>query len=361
MMRAGCAPIVAGDDGVILASNGRLMFQKFDYRRLRPVGTPVAVGLAPSSDVSVGQPLASASRNGVLAYTSESLTNTRLDLLDRSGNRVETLRLPEGRYESVYFAPDGKRLLAERRASPTAVDLWLFDLERGQSRRFSQGSQTRIGGKPVWSPDGSRIAFNSNRSGRTYIYQRLVDEAGEEQLLYESPGQFNEVLAWSPDGKYLVFEQAGPETGWDLWLLPVDGKREPVPYLKTRFHEYAASISPDGRWLAYTTDATGKTEIHARSFPKPGAEHLASNIAGQPFWSENREILNVGMQGVWSIPVSTSPTFRAGKPDHLFRGHRGAFWLAPTPAADRFLQISPIEDDPPTLTVDLNFLARTGP
>src|SRR5262245_54963221 len=226
------------------------MFQKLGDRSLAdrslaPAGAPVAVGLAPFSDVSVGQPLASSSGNGVLAYLDTPLTSTHLVWVDRTGRAMGTLTVPDGRYESFFFAPDGRKLLAARRDSPTTVDLWLIDLARGEARRFSQGSQSRLGGKPVWSPDGSQIAFNSNRSGRTYIYKRLVSETGEEQLLYQSSGQFNEVLCWSPDGRYLVFQQASPATGWDLWLLPVNGGGKAIPYLRTRFNDYAASISPD--------------------------------------------------------------------------------------------------------------------
>jgi len=363
VMRAESAPICAGKEGIILASNGRLMFQNFDYDRLRGRGAPIALGIAPFADVSVGQPLASASMNGVLAHPSETVANTRLNWLDRSGRRVGELELPEGRYEKLFFAPDGKRLLAERRTSPTTVDLWMIDVEGGGARRFSHGTQSRIGGAPVWSPDGSRIAFNSNRSGRTYIYERLVNEAGEEKLLYQSPGQFNEVLQWSPDGRFLVFQQAAPSTGWDIWLLRMDGKHEATPYLQSRFHELAASLSPDGRWLAYTTDATGKHEVYVRSFPKPGVERLVASAPGWfSMWTRSgRELFIGNISGMWSVPVSTTPTFRAGELRRLFRRRPESLWAVPTPEGDRFLEVSPAEgSEPRAITVDMNFLARVG-
>ena len=362
VMSAGCAPIVVGERGVVVASNGRLMFQKLSDRPLRPAGASIALGPAPFSDVSVGQPLASSSRNGVLAYLGVPLTSTRLDWLDRAGRAVGTLAAPEGRYESLYFAPDGRKLLAGRRDSPTSVDLWLIDLDREEARRFSQGSQSRLGGKPVWSPDGSQIAFNSNRSGRTYIYKRLATETGEEQLLYQSQGQFNEVLCWSPDGRYLIFQQASPATGWDLWMLPLDRPGTAIPYLRSRFNEYAASISPDGRWLVYTTDASGKAEVYVRSFPSPGVEHLATNLHAQAYWSKNgRELIVQDGEGrVWSVPVSMVPTFRAGKPQFLFQRRPEGLCVASTPAGDRFLESSPAADEPANIAVDVNFLARVG-
>ena len=362
IMSASCAPVSAGKKGLILASGGRLMFQKFDYHRLRPVGAPVALGPAPASDASVGQPLASASMTGVLVQPNEPLTNTRLLWLDRSGQRTGELPVPEGRYERLFFAPDGRQLIAERRHSPTAVDLWMIDLGRGEARLFTQGSQSRIGGRPVWSPDGKRIAFSSNRLGRTNIYQRFTNEAGEEEPLYQSNGLFKEVDSWSPDGRFLVFEQADPVTGWDLWLLPIDGKREPIPFLRSRFDEFAASVSPDGHWLAYITNATGKYEVYVRSFPNPGVEHLASDFPGAAFWSkEGRELL-VLATWIRSVPVSTSPPFRAGPGRTLFRGPPEALWITPVPKGDRFLASLPVENsEPPTITVDLNLPERVRP
>ena len=359
VMSAGCAPICAGNEGIILADNGRLMFQKFDYRRLRPVGAPVALGIAPFADVSVGQPLATASENGVLVHASENLIHTRLNWLDRSGNRTGTVALPEGRYERVFFSPDGRRLLVDRRDSPTTMDLWILDLDREQTRRFSQSSQSRLGGAPVWSPDGARIAFNSNRSGKTYIYERLVNEAGEERLLYQGRGQFNEVIDWSPDGNYLVFQTAAPETGWDLWLLPLSGNRVPIPYIRTRAHELGSSISPDGRWLAYSTETRGTPEIHVRAFPNPGAEHVVYNGPGGPIWGRQGGELFIFDRGVISVPVDTGPPFRSGPPRRLFQSRPGGLWLTSAPDGHRFIEIRPAEDVEPTqITVDLNFLAR---
>jgi Tol biopolymer transport system component len=232
----------------------------------------------------------------------------------------------------------------------------LIDAEHGEARRFSQGSQTRIGGAPVWSPDGRRIAFNSNRSGRTYIYQRLVDEAGEEQLLYQSQGQFNEVIAWSPDGRYLISEQTSLGMGWDLWLISMEGKHEAIPYLRTRFNELAPAISPDGRYLAYGTDAGGKGEVYVRTFPEPGAEHLVVSMRGFPAWCGNNEILVMDPGGVWSVPVSTTPTFRAGRPKFLFRSNPESIWTIPTPSGGRFLQIVPEGGEALAVTVHLGFL-----
>jgi serine/threonine protein kinase len=363
VMTTGAAPLCAGEHGLILASNGRLWSQRFDFRRLEPVGTPVALGVASSFDVSVGQPLASVSLNGVLVRPAARLPNTELAWLDRAGRQQNTVPLPEGRYERFSFSPDGRRVLVERRTSPTVVDLWMVNLESRQATRFTYGSQSRIGGLPTWSPDGSRIAFSSNRSGTTSIYQRQTDATGEEELLYESAGQFKEVSFWSHDGRYIVFEQAGPQTSWDLWLLPLEGERKPIPYLRTRFGEVACSISPDGRWMAYTSDVTGNAEIYVRSFPRPAGENRVTHAGGvRPTWSKDDDEIVIYNHdtddAVWSVPVSTVPTFKAGSPRLLFRKRPDAPWLAPTPDCNRFLATIPVGDvEPTTIEVDLNWPA----
>jgi Tol biopolymer transport system component len=364
IMSAGAAPTCAGEHGLIFASSGRIMCQKFDYRRLETVGEPIALGPATSSDVSVGQHLAIASLNGVLVQPSEDLSRTELVWLDRAGRRQGIVPVPEGRYERLHFAPDGRRLLAERRDSPTTVDLWLIEIDRGHARRITERSQSRIGGTPVFSPDGSRIAFSSNRAGRTGIYQRRVDGAREEEFLHASSGQFNEVFSWSPDGQYLIFGRADPLTQWDLWLLPLEGKREPIPYLRTRFSENSGVVSPDGRWMAYSTDVTGKVEVYVRSFPTAGAEILASNAAGNGAWataSDELIILRTDDRMVYSVPVSTASTFGVGKPKALFRARQDVLWITSTPAGDRFLAAIPAGTvEPATITVDLNWPAQVG-
>jgi serine/threonine-protein kinase len=162
----------------------------------------------------------------------------------------------------------------------------------------------------------------------------------------------------------LVFQQADPVTRWDLWLLPMEGERKPMPYLRTRFGEVWCSISPDGRWMSYCSDATGKDEIYVRSFPTPGGEHRL--VEGHyPIWSKDgKELLILSPSldhSVWSVPVSTVPTFKAGTPRFLFRAQADELWLSATPECDRFLQSIPEADaEPATIAVDLNWPAQIG-
>jgi len=241
----------------------------------------------------VGEPLASASMDGVMVQPATSLANTRLVWLDRRGIERGTVAAPPGRYEKMRFSPDGQRLLVVRRGSPTAVDLWVLDLAKGLATRLTGKSQSRIGGYLAWSPDGSRVAFSSTRDGPTNIYEKEVGRTADERPLYESPSQFKEVDSWSPDGRYLLFEQADRVTSWDLWLLPLQGDRTPTPYLRSTYGEVAGIISPDGRWAAYSADESGRPEIYVQPFPTPGDKFLVSSQGGRvPFWSRDGKELD---------------------------------------------------------------------
>ena len=364
VLRSAAAPVCAGKDELILASNGRLMAQRFDFAKLEPIGSPVSLGPATASDVSVGERLASASMNGVLIQPTAGLANTQFVWLDRTGHAHGLVAAPEGRYEKVRFSHDGRKLLVVRRSSPSAVDLWMIDLARGLATRLTSRSQPRIGGSLAWSPEDRRVAFSSNRDGPTNIYEKSVNQAADEELLYHSSGQFKEADSWSPDGRFLLFEQADPVSGWDLWLLPLQGDRTPIPYLRSNFGEVSGYISPDGRWAAYASDEGGKVQIYVQPFPGGGDKTLVSSVeAGQSAWSKDgRELAVLAVDGtVWAVPVTTTPTFKAGTPRRLFKARLDALWLAPAPDLRRFVESVPAGDVAPrTILVELNWPSETA-
>lgn len=362
LVRSEASPIVAGKNQILLVRDGHLMTQRVDWGSLRLLDEPVSRGPSPHSDVSIGQPLASASMTGVLAYPSTILDNTRFVWLDREGRPQGVLPVPEGRYEKMRFSPDGRRLLVMRRASPTNVDLALVDCATGLETRLTSGSQTRIGGDPTWSPDGRKVAFSSNRSGPTDIFVKKVDDGAPEKPLYRSRALFKEVDLWSPDGGFLVFEQADPATSWDIWLLPLTGESKPIPYLRTSLGEIPRAFSPDGKWIAYYTSDAGYFQICVQTFPVPGEKHVISDLSSQwCAWSrDGKELVFLTIDGfMWAVPVTTAPTFHEGTPRKLFRVPENQLWIAPTPDLHRFLSLVPAGSAPPTtITVELNWPAE---
>jgi Tol biopolymer transport system component len=219
----------------------------------------------------------------------------------------------------------------------------------------------------VWSPDSSRVAYGYVRSGVSDVYQILASGTVQPEPLVQSDVTYKYPLAWSPDGKYVVFTQLGDEGLYDLWLAPLQGDRTPRPYLRTPFNEDFASLSPDGRWLAYNSDETGTSEIYVRSFPEPGEKYRVSTSGGTvtQWSSDGKELLFFslnryysGSGPIYAVDVETSPTFRAGAPRMLFPPRPDLSGLAMTADLSRFLATVPAEGAPPaSITVTLNWQA----
>src|SRR5262249_52876426 len=148
---------------------------------------------------------------------------------------------------------------------------------------FDAGSDVR----PVWSPDGSRVVFQSNRNGIFNLYWKLSNFAGADEVLLESD-QNKSPLDWSSDGRFLLFRNSSPQTGADLWILPVFGDKKPFSFLKTPFDESDGQFSPDGKWIAYQSNESGRFEIYVQPFPGPGGKfQISTNGGAQPRWNKN--------------------------------------------------------------------------
>jgi len=360
LLSSGAAAVYAEPGYLIYTRNTRLMAQRFDTPGLKLSGEPVPLGEAPPATGPAGSRAVSASANGILIHPAAGLPNTQLVWLDRSGTPQGTVPLPPGRYEGLSISPDGQRVIVERRSSATAKDLWMVELSRGLATRFTFVPSSMLG-QAVWSPDGSRVAYNSNRAGTADLYQKLASGAGEEEPLFQSNVQFKNPYQWSPDGKYLTFDQPDAVTGWDLWLLPLAGDRKPVPYLRSPFNESGGWISPDGHWLAYYSDESGKYEIYVQSFPTPGSKYQVSTSGGTvALWSrDGKEMIINGIDGtIQSVDVQTTPAFKAGAPRTLFKLRQDLAGFAATADLQRFLESVPVgEASPSSITLVLNWTA----
>ena len=337
---------------LVYAWAGELLAVPFDLEELTVTGLPVRVLEDVLMEESRGAAHFSLSDNGSLAYVPGGLVRdeSRLVWVDRAGN-LEPLPFPPGEH-TVRVSPDGKQVLATRRGvKGPGMDLWIYDLERGTQRRLTDEKGLEWWG--LWTPDGGSVVYSSSADGPLNLYWKPADGTGDEEILVESDYALN-AFSWSADGKLLAFQQQShPTTGTDIWVL-ADG--EPRPFLRTTNEEVHPTFSPDGRWLAYVSDESGRWEVSVQPYPGPGAVTPISTDGGfEPVWSpDGREIYYRRESGAQVMAVSFVPDEappRVGKPRLLFEGpYRGgqrygrSYDLAPD--GERFLMIQ--EGEPPS-------------
>jgi Tol biopolymer transport system component len=307
--------------GILLFVRERVLLgQRLDAEKLRLVGDAFPVAEPVGVDAAVYRSRVSLSQTGVLIYDAGGSVSRRLLWFDRSGKALRTVG-PPGEYFNVDVSPDGRRVAAERRDPQTANhDIWLFDVARKASARFT--FHPAVDFLPVWSPDGRRIAFCSNRDGAYNLYQRDASAAGEEELLLKTPWD-KFPASWSPDGRRLLYSELDPKTGSDLLVLDLD-RRQPVPWLRTEFDERVGRFSPDGRWVAYESNESGRYEIFVRPFsPSGGAagQWQVSTSGGEnPRWrGDGKELFYLGQDHkLMAVEVKTAGgRFEAGVPRAL--------------------------------------------
>jgi Tol biopolymer transport system component len=357
------APSADPSTGYLLfMREGTLMAQPFDNRRLELKGqaTPVAEQVGDNNNGG-GRGAFSASANDVLVFWRGGTTPDRqLTWYDRQGKVLGTAGEP-GDYQELALSPDGTRVALMKR-SGQASDLWLLDLSRDTSTRFTFGLATGIDSHPVWSPDGSRIIFSSGND----LYQKPTSSVKDAELLLKSSAP--QAMGWSRDGRFLLYRMFDPKTDWDFWVLPQEGDKKPVPFLVTEFNEHDARFSPDGHWVAYDSNESGHLEIYVRSFAMNSAGtaveaggkwQISNGYGNQPCWrGDGRELYYRARDGqVMAVEIATNPEFRPGKPQTL-GFWAGAEWDC-TVDGRRFLVAVPKTtgkgDRPEPYTVILNW------
>ena len=343
-----------------------LMAQQFDASRLQLAGDPVPLAERVGTEqggVNSHLSYFSVSGNGALVYTTGVSDNSRrYTWFDRSGKEVGSLN-PAGNVADVALSPDGKRAaiqLFDSRGAAVNQDIWLVDIERNIPTRFT--FNPAVEDDPVWSPDGTRIVFTSQREGKRDVYQKLSSGAGGEELLLTSDIA-KETQDWSSDGRYILYENNDPKTKTDLWVLPLFGNKQPFPFLATEFDEFQGRFSPDGRWMAFTSEESGKTEVYVQSFPAPGGKwQISTGGGGQPVWRrDGRELFYINPdRTLMSVEVKSGATFESGVPKPLFDTRVESYTnnnrYAVSPDGQRFLINVPVEAQTSTpITIVLNW------
>jgi eukaryotic-like serine/threonine-protein kinase len=350
-------------------SSGTLMALPFDAQRLKMVGEPIPVAEQVESF--------SASLTGVLVYwfgtssvsgPSRGNIQGQLTWFDRTGKPLGAVG-DSGLYRTLAISPDGKRVAFER-ADPQNFsnrNIWIYEFARGVTTRFTFASGWDA--NPIWSPDGSRIAFGGLRTGIFDIYQKASNLAGEDELVFRSGAQ-KLPSSWSPDGRFLLFYS--PVGVTHVWVLPLDGaaaNRKPFPFEQSEYSQAWGRFSPDGHWIAYQSNESGKDEVYVRPFgaasaaagtPIAGKWMVSKDGGGVPLWRhDGKELFYLSPNGMaMAVDVSTTGVFQAGIPKPLFKVTRGLLYWDVTSDGKRFLMPAPSASNASApFTVVLNWQA----
>jgi serine/threonine protein kinase/Tol biopolymer transport system component len=362
--------LAADSDGIYAASgvqepnkgwllflrNGALLAQPFDAYQLSLTGEafPIADQVEPGSF--------SASDTGILVYGARNTyQNVQLGWLDRTGKPLEFIGAT-GFALFPQLSPDGKRVAVMRLDSKTGrSDISIIDLVRNTESRLTFDPADDA--YPVWSPDGSQIAWWSNRGQKNQIYRKAASGVGQEESLLQSdvnisPGH------WSADGKFLLYVRSDPKTFGDLWLLPLEGERKPFPFSQTQFREFAPKFSPTGAHIAYQSDESGRIEIWVQTFPAGGKWQVSTGGGQLPQWrNDGKELFYISPdRKLMGVEVKPGAAFEASLPKVLFdlaaaKVQRDAFTV--TADGQRFLFPRQLREETSVpFTVVVNWMAE---
>jgi Tol biopolymer transport system component len=335
---------------LLYVSGDTLMARRFDAGRAKLAGPPVS--LVGSIAAIPGAPYLkpfSVSKNGVLVFRSGAAL-LRLSWFDRTGKLLESLGAPAD-YSNPALSPDGQGLAVSVRDEATQKrGIWVFDVARGFTAPITRDSSDNT--NPVWSPDGSRLVFTSDRKGSRDLYVKPASFGGQETVLLES-GDNKSAEDWSPDGRVLTFNRSKPDSVTGIWALPMDGAgRKPYAIETSQFTETQTRFSPDGKWLAWASGETGQFEVFVQPFPPTGARYQVSNAGGmEPQWrGDGKELFYVAGSKLMSVEVRTAGgKFAGGIPQALFETR-----LAPLAGRNRYLAsrdgrklliLTPVQDE----------------
>jgi Tol biopolymer transport system component len=360
------AAVFALPDVVLFRREDSLLAQRLDRRTYEPIGDPFpVVSTVASSGATFASIAVSASRAGPFAYRAAAMDPRQLIWFTRTGKQLGTVGDHDPSLTNLAglrLSPDGRSVGLTRRVGGN-VDVWVTETARGVARRLT--SDAAVDGWPIWSPDSSRVAFQSSRihGGGIYdLFVQRVEEAGSETLLLGSSENKN-VWDWSRDGRFVLYSHRSRTTVRDLWALPLDGDKKPFAVVQTASDEFGGTFSPDRGWIAYQSNETGRHEIYVQPFPGPGRSTLVSTTGGSfPRWrGDGREIFYTAPgDRLMAVPMTLQKNRLAPSAPAVM-----LFTMRPNSSWDvaldgqRFLVNTPVnEATTPPITVVLNWKAQ---
>jgi Tol biopolymer transport system component len=311
----GTYPRYSPSGHLLFAREGRVFAVQFDASRLEVSGPPVPVLDAVKTSPNSGMASFTISDAGSLVYLpqSDSAPDGSLVWVDRK-NQVQALTAPSRHYSSPEISPDGQRV-AVSIFSGNAADIWVYDIPHRTLTRLTFDEKSTA---PLWSADGKRIVFKTSRGGAgSMILSKPADGSGAEETLVSGEVSLIQVpTSWSPDGRFLAYWTVGSNTGRDIFVVPLQGERQPRPFLQTKFDELQPKFSPNGQWIAYASNESGQFQVYVQPFPGPGGKWQISTDGGsQPVWARSgRELFYLSSNKIMSVNVTTQPSFSASIP-----------------------------------------------
>jgi serine/threonine protein kinase len=311
LMRGDSNAVYSPPGYLLFVRQGTLMAQRFDPDNLRLTGEAVPLAQHAAANLTLGRSNLTASENGILTYAAgnASAGDNRISWFGRNGKPMADTGEP-GAYFSPRISPDGRKLAIALGIPGTSnYNIWVFDLVRGVPTRITFSSS--LDGQPAWSPDGKTVVFTSNRSGQFHIYQTTADGTGDASpIVADDAGEYNP--SFSADGRYLVYRRLSAQSGahYEIWAIPLYGDRKPFPVVSQTDAAHPA-LSPDGKWLAYSSQESGRPETYVVPFPQGNAKWRVSTDGGDwPRWRhDGKELFFLSRdQKITSAGISTDGT-----------------------------------------------------
>jgi serine/threonine-protein kinase len=317
LLPSGLAPHFVPPGHLVFLQDNTVMAAPFDLQRLELTGAPAPVLEGVNFNGTSGAADFAVARDATLVYLPSGGPGGRVPIwVDRKGTSNPMPAPPQG-YETPRISPDGRRVAFTARSAN--VDIWVYDMTSGTPTRltFNPGEDET----PAWTPDGKRIVYAALRGTQRQILWKPADGAGSEEVLLDSdPGDHLHIGDVSPDGKLVLFSRPKQGQSTDIWMLPLIGDRKPQPLLASPANEDWPVLSPDGRWLAYVSNESGRDEVYVQPFPDlNGKWQISSEGGGEPAWARNgKELFYRNGEKLMVASIQTQPNFSSGAPRLLF-------------------------------------------